>query len=55
MREENVLESPEAAFVLVIDDILCTCPMKFGGVHDLLYRRLIQEKLAGELDLQMIE
>lgn len=55
LREEKVTEAPEAAFMLVKDEILWTCPMKFGGVHDLLYRRLIQEKLAGELDLQMIE
>ena len=55
LREEKITEAPEAAFVLVKDEILWTCPMKFGGVHDILYRRLIQEKLAGELDLQMIE
>jgi D-alanine transaminase len=54
LPDKKITESTEAAFVLVKDGILWTYP-EGGHVHKNVTFRLIKEKLAAELDMQVIE
>ncbi len=55
MRDEKITEATEASFMVVKDEMLWTYPLKLGSVHDNVMRRLIKEKLAPALDMQVIE
>mgnify|MGYP000420722585 CR=1 FL=1 len=54
VREEKITEAPEAAFMLVKDEILWTYPAK-KNIRTNLVRDLIKKKLAPQLDLQVLE
>jgi D-alanine transaminase len=41
--------------MVVKDEMLWTYPMKLGNVHENVMRKLIKEKLAATLDMQVIE
>ena len=55
MRDEKITEATEATFMVVKDEMLWTYPMKLGSVHENMMRRLVKEKLAPALDMQVIE
>ena len=55
VRDEKITEATESTFMVVKDEMLWTYPMKLGSVHDNGMRRLIKEKLAPALDMQVIE
>ena len=55
VRDEKITEATESTFMVVKDEMLWTYPMKLGSIHDNGMRRLIKEKLAPALDMQVIE
>ena len=55
IRDEKITESTDSAFMVVKDEMLWTYPMKLGSIHSNLTRRLIKDKLAAVLDMQVIE
>ena len=55
VRDEKITEATESTFMVVKDEMLWTYPMKQGSVHDNGMRRLIKEKLAPALEMQVIE
>lgn len=55
VRDEKITEATESTFMVVKDEILWTYPLKLGSVHDNVMRKLIKEKLAPSLDMQVIE
>lgn len=55
VREEKVTEATESSFIVVKDEMLWTYPLKSGVIHENITRKLIKEKLAGQLDMQVIE
>lgn len=55
VREEKVTETTESSFIVVKDEMLWTYPLKSGVIHENITRKLIKEKLAGQLDMQVIE
>lgn len=55
IREDKVTEATEASFMLVKDEMLWTFPLKAGAIHENITRKLIKEKLAANLDMQVIE
>ena len=55
VKDEKITEATEASFMVVKDEMLWTYPMKLGNVHENVMRRLIKEKLAATLDMQVIE
>lgn len=52
--EGKITEATEATFMLVKDGMLWTYP-EGGHIHHNMTRRIIKEKLAPELDMQVIE
>ena len=55
VKDEKITEATESTFMVVKDEMLWTYPMKLGSIHDNGMRRLIKEKLAPALDMQVIE
>ena len=55
VRDEKITEATESTFMVVKDEMLWTYPMKLGSIHDNGMRRLIKEKLAPALEMQVIE
>jgi D-alanine transaminase len=55
MKDEKITEATESSFMVVKDEMLWTYPMKLGNVHENVMRKLIKEKLAATLDMQVIE
>ena len=55
VRDEKITEATESTFMVVKDEMLWTYPKKLGSIHDNGMRRLIKEKLAPALDMQVIE
>ena len=55
VRDEKITEATESTFMVVKDEMLWTYPMKQGSVHDNGMRRLIKEKLAPALEMQVTE
>ena len=55
VRDEKITEATDATFMVVKDEMLWTYPLKLGSVHENMMRRLIKEKLAPVLDMQVIE
>ena len=55
VKDEKITEATESTFMVVKDEMLWTYPMKLGSIHDNGMRRLIKEKLAPALEMQVIE